>query len=350
MARSPAPRVDFGRSVLTVRRGGVSGRFEIRDSVWCAVFVTLVLAAGLVTLTVGTIVVGFDDLWSLVSGSASRRTEIVVVEWRLPRLLFAVVAGAILALSGMLMQSVTRNPLGSPDVMGFDAGAYTGVLVMTLAVGVPTFVGKALGASIGGLCAAAVVLFLALRGGVTGFRLIILGIGTAAMLTSVNHYLLLTTSPEAAAGAAAWNAGSFSNLAFEQLLPYLVMIVPLVCLVVPVSRRLTLFALGDDVAGTAGVSVNRTRIAATILSVVLAAATTAVSGPLTFIALVAPQVALRLARRDTASLPLIALNGSLLLVVADYAAEWLTISTGLLTICVGGTYFVYTLMREGFSR
>ncbi|ADD42493.1 transport system permease protein [Stackebrandtia nassauensis DSM 44728] len=334
----------------TLRLGRVSARVDARDAVWCGVFLVLLLAASLVTLTVGTIIVGFDEFTSLLSGTASRGTRIVVLEWRLPRLLFAIVAGAALGLAGMLMQSITRNPLGSPDIMGFDAGAYTGVLVMTLAVGVPTFLAKAIGASAGGLVAAAIVLFLALRGGVTGFRLIILGIGTAAMLTSVNSYLLLTASPEAAAGTAAWNAGSFANLAFEQLLPYLVLIVPLLALVVPVSRRLAQFTLGDDMAGTTGVSVNRTRIAATVLSVVIAAATTAVSGPLTFIALIAPQVAMRLARRDTASLPLIALNGALLLVAADYAAEWLTISTGLLTICVGGAYFVYVLMREGFSR
>lgn len=343
-------RVDFGRTVWTPRLGPVSGRVEGRDAAWCAVLLALLLGASLVTLTVGTIMIGPAELASLLTGTADRETVIVVVEWRLPRLLFATVAGAGLALSGMLMQSVTRNPLGSPDIMGFDAGAYTGVLVMTLAVGVPTFLAKALGASIGGLTAAAVVLTLALRGGVTGFRLIILGIGTAAMLTSVNSYLLLTASPEAAAGAAAWNAGSFANLAFEQLNPYLVLIVPLLVLVIPVARRLTLFTLGDDIAGTTGVSVGRTRVAATVLSVIIAAATTAVSGPLTFIALVAPQIANRLARRDTASLTLIGLTGSTLLVAADYAAGWLTISTGLLTICVGGAFFGYILIREGFSR
>lgn len=348
--KTTAPRVDFGRSMWTPRLGRVSGRLEGRDTAWCAVFAVLLIAASLVTLTVGTITIGLDELAALLSGTAERETEIVVVEWRLPRLLFAIVAGAGLALSGMLMQAVTRNPLGSPDIMGFDAGAYTGVLVMTLAVGVPTFLAKALGASVGGLAAAAVVLILALRGGVTGFRLIILGIGTAAMLTSVNSYLLLTASPEAATGAAAWNAGSFANLAFDQLNPYLVLILPLLVLAVPVSRRLALFTLGDDIAGTTGVPVGRTRVAATVLSVIIAAATTAVSGPLTFIALIAPQIAKRLARRDTASLTLIGLTGALLLVVADYAAEWLVISTGLLTICVGGAFFVYILIREGFSR
>lgn len=343
-------RLDFGRSVWTPRFGRLSGRLEARDSAWCGILALTLLAAGVVTLTVGTIVIGLDELFALLSGTAERRTDIVVVEWRLPRLLFAVAAGYGLALAGLLMQSVTRNPLGSPDIMGFDAGAYTGVLIMTLAVGVPTFLAKALGATVGGLAAAAVVLLLALRGGVTGFRLIILGIGTAAMLTAVNSYLLLTTTQELAAGAAAWNAGTFANLAFEQLNPYLVLIVPLLVAVVPVSRRLAQFTLGDDIAGTTGVSVTRTRVAATVLSVVIAAATTAVAGPLTFIALIAPQIAKRLARRDSASLLLTGLTGALLLVVADYAAEWLSIATGLLTICVGGAFFVYILIREGLTR
>lgn len=349
-AKTPAPRLDFGRTVWTPRFGPVSARLEARDTVWCCVLAVLLAGAGVASLALGEITVGPGELWSLATGSADRETVIVVVEWRLPRLLFAVTAGAGLALSGMLMQAVTRNPLGSPDIMGFDAGAYTGVLVMTLVVGVPTFLAKALGATVGGLAAAAIVLLLALRAGVTGFRLIILGIGTAAMLASVNSYLLLISSPELAAGAAAWNAGSFANLAFDQLNPYLLLIVPLLALTVPVSRRLAQFTLGDDVAGTTGVRVDRTRVAATVLSVVIAAATTAVSGPLTFIALIAPQIAKRLARRDNASLPLTALSGSLLLVTADFAAERLAVSTGLLTICVGGAFFVYILIREGFTR
>ncbi|SDR89374.1 iron complex transport system permease protein [Paraoerskovia marina] len=273
---------------------------------------------------------------------------VVVTEWRLPRVLAALVFGAALGVSGALFQSLTRNPLGSPDVIGFSTGSFTGVLVFTIIFGGSTL-GTTSGAIVGGLATALVVYLLAYRRGIQGFRLIVVGIAVTAMLHSFNVWLLLQVQTEVAMSASIWAAGTLSLVGWEQLLPAAVMLAVLVPVVLGVAGPLRQLELGDDAAAAHGVRVEPARLVILVVGVSLTAIVTATTGPIAFVALAAPQVARRIAR--SAGLPLghAALVGAMLLLAADVVAQHLlptALPVGVVTVVLGGIYLLNLLVRE----
>nr|VUD35063.1 ferric enterobactin transport system permease FepG [Raoultella sp. NCTC 9187] len=161
------------------------------------------LGSGLVPLRV-------EQVISALLGDAPRNITMVVTEWRLPRVLMALLIGAALGVSGAIFQSLMRNPLGSPDVMGFNTGAWSGVLVAMVLFG-QNLTAIALAAMVGGVLTALLVWLLAWRNGIETFRLIIIGIGIRAMLVAFNTWLLLRASLETALSAGLWNAGSLKR-------------------------------------------------------------------------------------------------------------------------------------------
>lgn len=276
----------------------------------------------------------------------------VVTGWRLPRVLVALVFGAALGVSGALFQSLTRNPLGSPDVIGFSTGSYTGVLLVTTVVG-PGALGVSAGALLAGLATALVVYLLAYRDGVQGFRLIVVGIGVTGMLHGVNVWLLLRAQTEVAMTASIWGAGSIALTGWGQAVPafvVLALLTPLVCLV---SRPLRQLELGDDAAGAHGLRVEPTRLVVVVLGIALIATVTATAGPIAFVALAAPQIARRLA--GSAGLPLVAsaLTGALVLLAADLLAQHVlptALPVGVVTVVLGGVYLLALIVREARRR
>lgn len=270
----------------------------------------------------------------------------VVQQWRAPRILAGIAFGAALAASGAVFQSLTRNPLGSPDVIGFATGSYTGVLlVTTLGLGSTYITG---GALIGGLTTAFVVYALAYRGGLDATRLVVVGIGVTAMLQALNLYLLLRSQAEVAMAASIWGAGSLSLVDWAHLVPALVAIVvlaPLLALLVPGLRQLE---LGDDSARARGLRVEPARLGLVVVAVALVAVPTAVAGPVAFVALVAPQLAARMA--GGAGIPVVAsaATGALLLTAADAltAAMGTDVPVGIVTIVVGGVYLLALLVAQ----
>ncbi len=338
--------IDFGRPTRVVRTRATSAVLEVRTVAVVGVLALLTLGLGLYSLTIGSFDLGLGEVVSALAGSGDERAHLLVVEWRLPRLLFAVLSGISLALAGAVFQSLTRNPLGSPDVIGFDSGAYAGATVVMLIIGSSRYLDIAAGAVVGGLLTALVVYLLAYRRGVLGFRLIIVGIAVGAMLSSVTSYLMLRAGTQEAMSVAAWGAGSFSALGYEELVPFAALLALLVVLLVPLAVPLGQLELGDDASRAMGVPAERVRLAATVLGVALSALVTAAAGPIPFVALVAPQIAHRLLRRDQLALLPAAATGAALLVAADAIAQLLLISTGLATVTLGGLYFLWLLVRE----
>src|SRR5699024_10183909 len=189
-------------------------------------------------------------------GNADGLTQTVVWDWRVPRVGAGIVFGAALGASGAVFQSLTRNPLASPDVLGFSAGAYTGASIVLITVS-GGFLAMAAGAFAGGLAAAALVYAIAYRNGLPAFRVIIVGIAVAAMLGSLNTWLILTADLQVALSAATWGAGSLADVRRDQLLGACGLIVLFgLCLLALVSRLKTL-ELGDDVAAALGSRVER---------------------------------------------------------------------------------------------
>ena len=307
--------------------------------------IAAILVVGAVSLSVGTMSIGLADVWAVLTGVGDRRT-MVLLEWRLPRLLFAVTCGLALGVSGALFQSLTRNPLGSPDIIGFSAGSYTGAVVVMLLIGSTSYATVAAGTPIGGTVTALGVYGLAYRRGLHSFRLIIVGIGLSAMLHSFNSLLLLRVSAEQAMAAAVWGAGSLADLGFKQLGPYLLAATVGLLAAGLVSPAMRQVELGDDAARALGIRVDLIRLLAVLIGVALIAAVTAAVGPIGFIALAAPQISRRITGGDLLDPVPVALTGALLLAGADLIALLVDMPTGIITVTVGGSYLVWLLIAE----
>ncbi|PWJ54202.1 iron complex transport system permease protein [Quadrisphaera granulorum] len=274
--------------------------------------------------------------------------HVVVVQWRLPRALAAVVLGFGLAVAGALFQTVTRNPLASPDVVGLAHGAFTGVLV-ALVLGAGSWLTLTASAVAGGLSAALAVWLLASGGAVGGLRLVVVGIGVSALLASVNTWLLLQVELDVAMFASAWGAGSLNGVTAVQTTPAAVVTALLVVGALTLTTSLRQLDLGDDVAAATGVRVALVRGVALLLGVLLVCVATAVVGPVAFVALVSPHVARRLARTPHQPLLLSGLVGALLLLASDVVAQHVLpvpLPAGVVTVSLGGAYLVHLVARE----
>ncbi|WP_435251544.1 FecCD family ABC transporter permease [Streptomyces tendae] len=337
--------------VLVLRAGPLSLRMTRRAVLVCGLLWLALIGLALWAFTLGSYPLSPGDVASVLTGGASRSVRTVVLEWRAPRIVAAVLFGAALAVGGAIFQSLTRNPLGSPDFIGFTTGSYTGV-VLTMLAGASSYAALAAGALAGGLGTALAVYLLAFRRGVQGFRLIVVGIAVGALLSSVNTWFSVKAEVDAALRAAVWGAGSLSTVDWR-IIGVAAVVLAGVALVAPVAqRRMRRLELGDDTAAMLGVPVERTKLLLVVLGVVATATVTAACGPISFVALAAPQIARRLTGHGTsADLAGSALVGAVLLLGADIAAQHaipgVLLPTGAVTVCVGGVYLLVLLVREG---
>lgn len=345
---APSAEIDLGYRAARIRWGRFSDLIGIRS---VAVGITLTVATlilAVFSLGLGTYSLSVSEvLEALFYVDGDQQARMVVLQWRLPRALFAIACGVALAISGAIFQSLTRNPLGSPDVIGFSTGAYTGAIIVMLWFGSTRYLEIAGGSLIGGCLTAAVVYMLAMRRGTVGtFRLIIMGIGVAALLSSVNSLLFISTSVDQAMLAAVWAAGSLGGLGNEQLVPMVAVLCVLLAFVAVVARGLAQLELGDDAARMLGVRTNRVRATAVIVGVALTALVTAAAGPISFIALAAPQIARRLVGGSGLTIIPAACVGAFILLVSDVAAQRAGYPVGVITVVVGGGYLAWLLFAE----
>ncbi|MBT2209738.1 iron chelate uptake ABC transporter family permease subunit [Actinomadura sp. NEAU-AAG7] len=336
-----------GPDAVTLRVGPVSALVERR-----AAAVSLGLAAAVAALALAALCRGdaWDPPGEVVRGLLGRGgSALVVREWRLPRVAAAIVFGAALGLAGSLFQNLTRNPLGSPDVVGLDAGAYTGVLVAITVFG-GTAAGLALGALAGGLGTAGAVYALSLRSGVSGLRLVVVGVAVNAMLTAANSWIVLRADLDVAIAATGWQAGTLNGAEWAALRPAFLVIGALALLTAALSRGMRQAALGDEAAAASGLGLGRFRLLAVLAGVGCTASVTSAAGPIVFVALVAPQIGRRITgAAGTPPLPA-ALTGALLLLAADLAAQTVLapvqLPVGVVTTVLGGGYLCLLLLGE----
>jgi len=319
----------------------------------CFLLVAASLLVALWSLCSGAVTLDIHQVIDALFGSAPRNVTLVVTEWRLPRVMMAILVGAALGVSGAIFQSLLRNPLGSPDVMGFNTGAWSGVLVAMVLFG-QHLTAIALAAMLGGILTSLVVWTLAWRNGIETFRLIIIGIGVRAMLMAFNTWLLLRASLETSLSAGLWNAGSLNGLTWAKTLPATPIIGLMLLCAWLLVKRMRLLEMGDDSACALGVGVERSRLMLMLVAVVLTAAATAIAGPISFIALVAPHIARRLSGTARWGLTQAALCGSLLLLAADLCAQQLfmpyQLPVGVVTVSLGGIYLIVLLVQESRKK
>ncbi|MEV1147947.1 iron chelate uptake ABC transporter family permease subunit, partial [Micromonospora sp. NPDC049799] len=245
--------------------GGLSLRLRPRALAVGAACAVLTVALGVVAIGSGDYPMSAADVLRTLAGGGSPAEDFIVTELRLPRLVTAVAVGAALALAGAVFQSLVRNPLGTPDILGFTQGAATGALVVVVLGGGSAMLAGA--ALTGGLATGVLVYALAWRRGVHGYRLILVGIGVAAILTGVNGWLLTRAPLMDAARAVLWLTGSLDGRGWSNAVPLLAALAVLVPVVLLTNGpALRLVEMGDDAASALGVRVQRLRL------VVLAAA------------------------------------------------------------------------------
>ncbi|MCV9938802.1 iron chelate uptake ABC transporter family permease subunit [Boseaceae bacterium BT-24-1] len=318
--------------------------------------VDLALAAacvglGLVALTLGTMSVSVADAARTLAGEATGPLRLVVLEWRLPRILAALAAGAALGMAGALFQTLLRNPLGSPDVIGFDAGAFSGAILAMLAGATAAIV--ALASLAGGLAAGLLVYAAAGGSHVERSRLILIGIAVGVGFTALNDWLIFTAPLDSALIAASWKQGALAGVDKGRLAIGAAILLVLLPLGLACRRSMDALALGDDKAMSLGEPPGTARLRLGLVGLSLTATATLIAGPVGFVALIAPHAARRLA--GSAGLPLStsALFGALFLLGSDCVARTLfaprSLPVGAVTACLGGLYFVL-LLRSRLRR
>ena len=339
------------RHVLRV--GGIAVRISRRAVVVVAVLLAGMLLTALLAVGLGKYHVAPLDVVSVLTGSNTSFDRVVVLEWRLPRMLMALLVGAALGLSGAIFQAITGNPLGSPEIVGVNFGAYTGALAVLATLG-SGYYAVAAGALLGGLVTAVVVYALSFHRGVAGYRLIVVGIAVGAVLNSVNQWIVIKLDHHTAVTAAVWQQGTLSGLTWTQVVPMTVCVALLVSALVALGPQLPVLQLGDDAAGALGVRPDRARAAYLVVGVGLVAVACAAAGPITFVALAAPQLARRLTASPGVALLPAAVMGAALLLVSDVIAQQLfsdnELPVGVVTVSLGGCYLIYLLATQARKR
>lgn len=341
-------------TVHVVRLAGerVSLRLHRRPLLVGIALTVVALAGAILAIGTGDYPLSFGQVVATLLGGGDASSSFVVETLRLPRTLTALLVGAALGVSGAIFQGLARNPLGSPDFIGFTMGAATGALLAILVFdGGPAQI--ALGAIAGTLVTAVAVYLLAMRGGVQGYRLVLVGIGIGAMLLSVNHYLITHAHRDDAMEAARWLVGSVNGRGWEDVVPVAIALTLLLPPALGLARRLRMLELGDDAAKALGVDVERSRLLLALVSIALTAVGVAATGPVAFVALTAPQLARFLTRTPTPGLATSALMGATVLVLSDVVAQHLSptdLPVGIVTGLLGGLYLAWLLSREWRSR
>lgn len=349
---SPTAQLVAPQAISTpvLRLAGTSIRIRPRLIVVGAIALIVLAAAIVASLMVGTVSLGFSDLGAVFAGEAKPSLERSVLGRRLPRALTAAFVGALLGMSGAVFQSISRNPLGSPDIIGFTSGAAAAAVFQIIVFG-GGMLATALAAIIGGMVTALAVYFLARRDGVTGgLRLVLVGIGAGAVVSAFSSLLIARADINDAMVAQLWASGSLLGRGWTHAwltLAALVIVTPLLLIL---GRKLALMEMGDDAAYSVGVRVERTRFIAMLVGVTAAAAATAVAGPIAFIAFASGHIARHLAPVPGVLVGLSAIVGAVLLAGADLLAQNLDVGmrtpVGLVTSLLGGVYLLWLLARR----
>ncbi|MCL6300566.1 iron chelate uptake ABC transporter family permease subunit [Streptomyces kronopolitis] len=329
--------------------GGLSLRLAPR-AVWTGLLLlALALAAGVALIGSGDYPMTPAEVLATLTGGGDVGQRFIVQDLRLPRVLVGLLVGAAFGISGAVFQTVSRNPLGSPDVLGLTQGSSVGALTVIVFFQDSGFA-VAAGAAAGGLVTGLAIFLLAWQRGIHGYRFVLVGIGVSAMLYAVVLYLMTKANIVEATRATTWMTGSLNGRDWDQVWPAAAACAVLVPLLLGHGRGLRMLEMGDDAACALGVRVDRVRIVALTGAVVLVAVATAAAGPISFVALSAPQLARRLTRSPGPNLLPSALMGAALLVAADWSSQQLfgadQLPVGVLTGLLGGGYLLWLLVTE----
>nr|WP_200900291.1 iron ABC transporter permease [Rubrobacter aplysinae] len=351
--RRPSGKVTSGKVTLRTSWFPVSLKVDLRAVAVISALAALAFAGTVAHLAVGEYPISLLDvartLLGLQTGDPSN--AFIVETLRLPRALVALTVGAALAVSGALLQGLTRNPLAAPDIIGINAGA--ALVAVTLIVALPSVSSVYLppAAFCGALMVALLLYLLAWRGHSSPMRLILIGIGLSAMAQALTWLMIVSGNVQELSRALVWLTGSVYARGWDELwalLPWVAVLVPFALLH---ARHLNALGLGDEVATGLGSRVELSRGLLLLASAGLAAAGVATAGTMVFVGLVAPHIARGLVGPPAGALiPTAAVTGAALVVLSDLAGRVLfaptEIPAGIVTAVLGAPYFLYLLYRN----
>ena len=340
---------DAGRLWIVVGRWSVL--ITPRHVIVGLMLLVLSLAVAVAALRLGKFPVSTQEAIDALQGQGRRIVQVVIVKWKLPRIVLGLVAGLDLGVAGAVFQTITRNPLGSPDLIGFSTGAQTGILVSVLLLP-GSMLSASLASFIGGAAVGAVTYLVSLRGGFTGLRFILVGIAISSMLVSVNRWLLVRVDDDEGLGALKAITGTLGAARWPVVAPTCLAIGVTVVLTLLASRHLQVLCLGEQVATVLGSPTRRASALLILLGTVLVAVVTMAAGPIGFVALVAPHLARFLTGSPQSPLLVSGLTGSLLLVGADLLSQLVleSMPVSVVTNAVGGLYLMVALTVAARGR
>lgn len=340
---------DAGRLWIVVGRRSVL--ITPRHVIVGFILLALSLAVAVVSLRLGKFPVTAQEVIDALQGQGRKIVQVVVVKWKLPRIVLGLVAGLALGVAGALFQTITRNPLGSPDLIGFSTGAQTGILISILLLP-GSMLSASLASFIGGAAVGTVTYLVSLRGGFTGLRFILVGIAISSMLVSVNRWLLVRVDDDEGLGALKAITGTLGAARWPVVAPTCLAIGVTVTLILLASRHLQVLSLGEQVATILGSPTRRASAVLILLGTVLVAVVTMAAGPIGFVALVAPHLARLLTGSPQSPLLVSGLTGSLLMVGADLLSQLVleSMPVSVVTNAVGGLYLMVALTVAARGR
>ncbi|GGN08352.1 iron ABC transporter [Lentzea pudingi] len=339
-----------------VRVGGWSWVWRPWNVLVTAALAALTFLVFCVSISIGDFTVELSAVVRTLVGQGERVDEFVIMDLRMPRALVGVIAGVALGISGALTQSIARNPLASPDVLGITGGASaTAVFVVTAGGGAA--IGGAAGLSTaaltGGLLTGLLVYFLAWKKGIDGFRLILIGVSVSALTQAITTWLLVLADIRDVARAQRWLVGSLDSRSWPEVWAALWVMAVLIVVVLVVSFQMQPLHFGDDVAAGLGVRYSAVRAVLLLSAVLLAGVGVSAAGPVPFVALVAPQITMRLTRSPVPPVVASGVFGALLLIGSDLIARTVLpndLPVGVVTAIIGGPFLVYLLVQANVRR
>nr|WP_255457450.1 iron chelate uptake ABC transporter family permease subunit [Sporosarcina sp. JAI121] len=309
----------------------------------------------LLGLMVGIDIIPLHEVINYTFNVAPIENEFALGELRMPRVLSGMIVGASLAISGLLVQGIIRNPLASPDVIGVTGGASVSAVLFL------TYFSDSLGiqwmpifAIIGAIITFFIIYLFSLHPSITANRIVLIGIGLAALANAIVMYILVTSASFSSEQAYLWLTGSLYGVNWLQTLSILVSFVILFIFIIWLRRTFELYSYGDAVAEQLGLNLKRFRISFLFLSALLCGLAVSVAGGIGFIGLLSPHISRRIVRHHTSLLFITTAGvGAILVVLADWIAriafQPLDIPVGVFTSGIGAPFFIYLLIKKRHS-
>ena len=339
MLQAPSPTK---ARVVTDRR-----RRQRRFALTVVVLTLLIAVVLVLSLMIGRTIYPLSDVVRVILGESVPGASFTVGRLRIPRAALALLVGLSFGLGGATFQTMLRNPLASPDIIGISSGSSAAAVFAIVTLGLGS-TGVSVVAIVAGLAVALLIYLLSYRRGVAGMRLILVGVGMAAMLVALTNWQLSRASQWDLQEAMRWLTGSLGGADWHQVVPVLVALIVLSPLLLLQSRNLSATQLGDDTAEALGVRVARTRLALVVTAVGLIAFATAAAGPIAFVAFLSGPIAARIVGPGPSALVPSALVGALLVLTADLVGQFAfdtRYPVGVITGVLGAPYLLYLIIR-----